>query len=106
MERADRSGAGARCRSLERRSICNAACCRREGGHTVLAELPIERSAGDDRALRVRFWDLDDDRELSGISLEPGAESFSSTQQYLALSLCRVSSLKKAVLQDPGRTSK
>jgi eukaryotic-like serine/threonine-protein kinase len=43
------------------------------GGHTVLAELPIEESPGGASPKRVRFWDLDENAEVGGIHLEPNA---------------------------------
>jgi serine/threonine protein kinase/WD40 repeat protein len=44
------------------------------GGHTVLAQLPDEASAGVGSREPVRFWDLDAGREVAGIEIEPGAQ--------------------------------
>jgi serine/threonine protein kinase/WD40 repeat protein/Flp pilus assembly protein TadD len=51
-------------------------CCLlpARGGHTVLAELPIEPSAGGGSSTQVRFFDLDLDKAVEGICLEPGDE--------------------------------
>ena len=44
------------------------------GGHTVLAELPIEESAAAGSSRRIRFWDLDANVEVGGVGLPSGAE--------------------------------